>query len=128
MPQISKQQIEQVIASLHCDAEETKLDEVAKMMKSLLDQPEVESVGIVVSSSHQQVQWAAGIDVKALDGTKLYIHPPAPRKPITAEDVTDEVAIEYFKDYPYMQAEPDALLCAKRLIATAVNVYRLEKL
>jgi hypothetical protein len=93
MPQISKQQIEQVIASLHCDAEETKLDEVAKMMKSLLDQPEVESVGIVVSSSHQQVQWAAGIDVKALDGTKLYIHPPAPLKMLD-DDEFEEVWIE----------------------------------
>jgi hypothetical protein len=91
------------------------------LLQGLLDQPEGEPVGIVVSSSHQQVQWAAGIDVKALDGTKLYTH-SAPRKPITKADITNEMT-KAMQTALFTDGVDD-----KDIMVFAVNAYLMEKL
>jgi hypothetical protein len=59
----------------------------------------------------------------AISAIKQSLTHPAPFTPIDADMVTDEMAIDYFKDYPYMKDEPDSLICAKRCIAAAVNAY-----
>jgi hypothetical protein len=105
MPQISKEQIEQAIEALntHPDHDtENVNDEAVAMLQSLLDQPEGKPVcyeyqaksGLWFPFTDQRHQ-----DNTIADGTypirPLYTHPPAPRKPITAEMVTAEMIDAY---------------------------------
>jgi len=116
---ISKAQIEQVIACLHCDAEETKLDEVEVMMQGLLAQPEGEPVATVTSWTNgsywrnYKLEWHKDVP----EGTKLFTH-PAPFNQITVDDVSHDMEIEFTKQFTN-----GAGMTNDEMIAAAVNAF-----
>jgi hypothetical protein len=112
---------------------------VLSALQGLLDQPDVEPAVIDLEAVQQLARKTYRQHKHSIKGqmiaeadsfenhliwatAKLFTH-PTPFTPITADMVTDEMAIDYFKDYPYMKFEPDSLICAKRCIAAAVNAY-----
>ena len=47
---------------------------------------------------------------------------PAPFTPISADDVTDEMVLAWYKDFPYMANMPHAIQSAKKDLTAAYNV------
>jgi hypothetical protein len=87
MPQISKQQIKDVILSIERNISDADYDAVLFMLQGLLDQPEGKPVAELLLSRSGHgivVEWHKTVPV----GAKLYTH-PAPFTPITADDGSD---------------------------------------
>ena len=136
MPQISKEQIEQVreIFSLGEGAYRSDIRKVDDLLQSLLDQPEGEPVAwhtedhltdrsATTYNKNMMHEWL----YKGWSVTPLYTHPPAPRKQITAEDVTDEV-VDAVEDVVIARPDEWDVVDPKEIIAAAVNAYLKGKL
>ena len=48
--------------------------------------------------------------------------------PITADDVTDEMVLVWYKDFPYMATMPNAIQSAKKDLAAAYNAVLKHRL
>lgn len=111
MPNITKQIIRELIETLDvCGAHHPDL-------LALLDQQECEPVAIVERFRLEPTNNIISVELPV--STKLYTHPPAPRK-VTAEDVTDEMlaSIEHHEE----------MGIGKKMMAKIVNAYlTLEK-
>ena len=89
-------------------------DIVQPIIKRLAAQSEGEPVAWILQfshDSHKTLRWRAGNST--VQSIPLYTHPPAPRKPITADDVTGEM-LQTLDGYDFINyAEPKALVAAK---------------
>jgi hypothetical protein len=93
-----------------------------EMLKSL-PMVEGEPVGIVVYKPKMlRVGALNKVGMALPDGTRLYTHPPAPRKQISADDVTDEMHTEWKKVFENNQHIKDG-----EIIAAAVNAWGAKK-
>lgn len=89
-------------------------------IQSLLDQPEGEPVAGLTSVGRLCSTETTNMEQGLSYGWQpLYTHPPAPRQPITAADVTDEMLNE-FHDKSEVFPNPETLAIAYN----AVNAYR----
>lgn len=126
MPQISKQIVRELIETLDvCGVGVHHIDLLA-----LLDQPEGEPVAwdagtdtgltrYITETKYKKFTPAIQRFYKPFKCSSCYTHLPAPRKPITADDVTDEMIDELARKCPTMNSvEVD-----RQTIAASVNIY-----
>ena len=122
MPYISKQIVKELIETLDvCGVGVHHIDLLA-----LLDQPEGEPsdyylIDVDTGRKYYYDKDEIKSDVRNLM-SPLYTHPPAPRKQITAEDVTDEM-VDAVEDVVIARPDEWDVVDPKEIIAASVTIY-----